>query len=66
MIALAMHESMYENPVLKDNIEKLKGLVEFIEPNIIEGKAKVAESEVVLNAILAKFDSNSKLKRKNV
>jgi len=66
MIALAMHEAMYENPVLKENIEKLKGLVEFIEPNIIEGKAKVAESEVVLNAILAKFYGNSKLKRKNV
>lgn len=67
MIAPAMHEAMYENPILKENIEKLKGLVEFIEPNITEGKAKVAEPEVVLNAVLAKFkNGNSKLNGKNI
>ncbi|MFQ5941737.1 MAG: bifunctional phosphopantothenoylcysteine decarboxylase/phosphopantothenate--cysteine ligase CoaBC [Nitrososphaerales archaeon] len=66
MIAPAMHEAMYENPVLKENIKKLKDLVEFIEPNIIEGKAKVAEPGFVLNAILAKFQRNSKLRGKNI
>jgi len=66
MIAPAMHEAMYDNPVLKENIEKLKGLVEFIEPNITEGKAKVADPEFVLNKVLAKFQHNSKLREKNV
>lgn len=66
MIAPAMHEAMYENPILKENMEKLKGLVDFIEPNIVEGKAKVAEPEVVSDAVLRKFSSNSKLKGKNV
>jgi phosphopantothenoylcysteine decarboxylase/phosphopantothenate--cysteine ligase len=66
MIAPAMHEAMYDNPVLKENIEKLKGLVEFIEPNITEGKAKVADPEFVLNKVLAKFQHNSKLRGKNI
>ncbi len=68
MIAPAMHEAMYDNPILKENIDKLKGLVEFIEPNIVEGKAKVAEPEVVLNAVLHKFTAHndSKFKGKNV
>ncbi|MEE8133189.1 MAG: bifunctional phosphopantothenoylcysteine decarboxylase/phosphopantothenate--cysteine ligase CoaBC [Nitrososphaerales archaeon] len=66
MIAPAMHEAMYENPILKENIEKLKEIVEFIEPHIIEGKAKVAEPEAVLAAVLAKFKDPSKLKGKNV
>jgi len=66
MIAPAMHEAMYENAILQNNMDKLKGLVEFIEPNIAEGKAKVADPEVVLNAVLAKMRSNSKLKGKNI
>jgi len=66
MIVPAMHEAMYENPILQKNMEKLKGLVEFIEPNIVEGKAKVADPEIVLNAVLAKMRSNSKLKGKNI
>jgi phosphopantothenoylcysteine decarboxylase/phosphopantothenate--cysteine ligase len=66
MIAPAMHEAMYENQILQKNMEKLKGLVEFIEPNIVEGKAKVADPEIVFNAVLAKMRSNSKLKNKNI
>ncbi|MEM2759359.1 MAG: bifunctional phosphopantothenoylcysteine decarboxylase/phosphopantothenate--cysteine ligase CoaBC [Nitrososphaerales archaeon] len=64
MIAPAMHEAMYENPILKENMEKMRPLVEFIEPNIVEGKAKVAGPEVVLDAVLRKF--NSKLRGKNI
>lgn len=66
MIAPAMHEAMYENPILQKNMEALKGLVEFVEPNVVEGKAKIADPETVLNAVLAKMRSNSKLKGKNI
>ena len=66
MIAPAMHEAMYENPILQKNMEALKGLVEFIESNIVEGKAKIADPETVLKAVLAKMRSNSPLKGKNI
>ena len=66
MIAPAMHEAMYENPILHKNMNVLKGLVEFVEPNVVEGKAKIADPETVLNAVLAKMRSNSKLKGKNI
>lgn len=65
MIAPAMHEAMYESPVLQRNIESLKGLVEFVEPDMVEGKAKIAEPEAVLNAVLAKL-GDSKLRGKKV
>ncbi len=48
IVALAMHEVMYHNPILVRNIRALEGLVEFIEPVMEEGKAKVAEPEHVL------------------
>ncbi len=65
MIAPAMHEAMYDNPVLQRNVESLKNLVEFVEPNIVEGKAKIAEPEVVLSAVLAKM-SDTKLKGRKI
>lgn len=53
IIAPAMHESMYNNNIIKGNIEKLiKNNVHFINPNVIEGKAKVAEVEQVVNYII--------------
>jgi phosphopantothenoylcysteine decarboxylase/phosphopantothenate--cysteine ligase len=56
MIAPAMHKSMYSNPFIKENICRLKNQgIEFLEPLISEGKAKVARSDQVLNSILNKF-----------
>lgn len=49
IIAPAMHEAMYENRFIQQNVEKLKGHgVVFVEPKMEEGKAKVAEPEQVL------------------
>lgn len=50
-IVPAMHESMYQNPILLDNIDKLKKLgITFIGPRIDEGKAKIATTnEIVLH-----------------
>ena len=48
----AMHESMFRNPILLENIEKLKGVgVQFLGPRIEENKAKVAEPEAVVEFI---------------
>jgi phosphopantothenoylcysteine decarboxylase/phosphopantothenate--cysteine ligase len=54
VIAPAMHESMYENEIIKENITKLeKNNVIFINPIIEEGKAKIADTEVVLKSIIS-------------
>lgn len=66
VIALAMHESMYENAAVRKNIEFLEGKVEFIGPNMVEGKAKASEPEEVLEHVLRKFGSSSKLRGKKV
>ncbi|MCG2737839.1 MAG: bifunctional phosphopantothenoylcysteine decarboxylase/phosphopantothenate--cysteine ligase CoaBC [Candidatus Methanoperedenaceae archaeon] len=50
MIVPAMHESMYNHPIVIENIGKLDGLgVEFINPVLDEGAAKIASTyEIVL------------------
>lgn len=56
MIVPAMHESMYNHPILKENIFKLKRLgVEFVGPRIEEGKAKIANTEDIVNAVVNKL-----------
>jgi phosphopantothenoylcysteine decarboxylase/phosphopantothenate--cysteine ligase len=66
VIALAMHEAMYENPAVVKNIEFLKKKVDFIAPIFVEGKAKAAEPEEVLDFVLKKFGSSSILRGKKV
>ncbi len=66
LMALAMHEAMYENAAVLRNIEFLKDRIEFIEPKMIEGKAKVAEPEEVLEHILKRFGSSPILAGKHV
>lgn len=48
VIAPAMHEAMYENAFIQENVKKLQRHAMFVGPNIEEGKAKVAEPEQVL------------------
>lgn len=56
MIAPAMHSTMYEHPIIKENIEKLKKLgVEFIGPRFEEGKAKVASIEEIVYHVIKKL-----------
>ena len=66
VIALAMHEAMYENASVRKNMEFLEGKVEFIGPNMVENKAKASEPEEVLDHVLKKFGSSSKLRGKKV
>jgi phosphopantothenoylcysteine decarboxylase/phosphopantothenate--cysteine ligase len=56
VIVPAMHESMYQHPVLEENIRKLKTLgVTFVGPRIEEGKAKIAGTEEIVEAVVSKF-----------
>ncbi|WP_100182957.1 bifunctional phosphopantothenoylcysteine decarboxylase/phosphopantothenate--cysteine ligase CoaBC [Candidatus Nitrosotenuis aquarius] len=66
IMALAMHQAMYENVAVLRNISFLKERVEFIEPNFIEGKAKVAEPEDVLDYVLDRFGRSSVLSGKKI
>ena len=66
LMCLAMHASMYDNVAVKKNIEFLKNKIEFISPQMIEGKAKASEPEDVLEYVLKKFGSSSILKNKKV
>ena len=66
VMCLAMHESMYENIAVKKNISFLEKKIDFISPNMIEGKAKAAEPEDVLEHVLKKFGFSSVLHGKKV
>jgi len=66
LMALAMHEAMYENSAVLRNIEFLKGKIEFILPQMIEGKAKAAEPEDILGYVLKKFGHSPKLDGKKI
>lgn len=66
LMALAMHEAMYENSAVLRNIGFLKGKIEFISPQMIEGKAKAAEPEDVLEYVLKKFGHSPILDGKKI
>lgn len=59
VIVPAMHESMYWHPILNENIKKLRALgVEFVGPRIEEGKAKIAETEEILEVVIRKLSTS--------
>jgi len=50
IVAPAMHEAMYENKFIQQNVDKLRMHVTFVEPTMEEGKAKAAEPGQVVSA----------------
>ncbi|MEM2975623.1 MAG: bifunctional phosphopantothenoylcysteine decarboxylase/phosphopantothenate--cysteine ligase CoaBC [Candidatus Bathyarchaeia archaeon] len=57
IIVPAMHESMYKHPILKENMKKLKALnVWFVGPKVEEGKAKIAETQEIVNAVIERLN----------
>jgi phosphopantothenoylcysteine decarboxylase / phosphopantothenate---cysteine ligase len=65
VVAPAMHQAMYDNRFIRQNAEKLRKDITFVEPSIEEGKAKVAEPQKVLDAVVAIL-SNGPLAGKRV
>jgi len=60
VIVPAMHESMYKHPIVDENIRKLSALgVEFVGPRVEEGKAKIAETEEILEVVIGKLSASS-------
>src|SRR5712691_6422577 len=59
LIAAAMHEPLYDHPIVQQNISRLKRIgVEFIEPEVSEGKAKIASTDKIVRSIIARLSSN--------
>ncbi|NOZ76833.1 MAG: bifunctional phosphopantothenoylcysteine decarboxylase/phosphopantothenate--cysteine ligase CoaBC [Euryarchaeota archaeon] len=54
LVAPGMQADMYSNPILKENMEKLRrcGMV-LIEPRMEEGKAKLASLEAIVDAVIS-------------
>lgn len=53
VIAPAMHDTMYEQPIIQENVRKLTELgVTIVEPTEEEGKAKLASPERILQAAI--------------
>lgn len=62
IIVPAMHESMYNHPILARNIKELKALgVEFVGPRIEEGKAKIAKTKKIVDAVIHKLTARKDL-----
>ena len=67
LIVPAMHESLYKHPIVAENIGKLKSLgVEFIGPRIEEGKAKIAETREIVQAVIKRLIAKKDLMGKKV
>ncbi|MFX1377367.1 MAG: bifunctional phosphopantothenoylcysteine decarboxylase/phosphopantothenate--cysteine ligase CoaBC [Promethearchaeota archaeon] len=53
VIVPAMHESMYNHPILKENENKLRECnVEILRPRISEGKAKIARIDDIIDRVI--------------
>lgn len=53
LVCPAMHDSMYDNPFLLENVERLKRAgVHVLDPKLEEGKAKLAEPEDIVEHVL--------------
>src|SRR5215217_791485 len=66
IVAPAMHEAMYENVFVQQNVSKLREHVIFIEPNLEGGKAKVANPQYVLNTAISTLSNSALLSGKRV
>jgi phosphopantothenoylcysteine decarboxylase/phosphopantothenate--cysteine ligase len=56
IIVPAMHASMYCHPILIENIKKLQNLgLEFVGPRMAEGKAKIARTKDIIDAVTHKL-----------
>jgi phosphopantothenoylcysteine decarboxylase / phosphopantothenate---cysteine ligase len=66
IVAPAMHEAMYENVFVKQNVSKLREYMIFVEPKMEAGKAKVADAEHILNATISVLYSRNVLSGKKV
>lgn len=60
IVAPAMHDTMYDNPVLIANLEKLRAMgVDVLAPLLEESKAKMLEPEAIVEHVLRRLGPRS-------
>lgn len=56
IIVPAMHATMYDQPILIENIRQLQSLgLEFVGPRMEEGKAKIAATREIVDAVISRL-----------
>ncbi len=61
LVAPAMHEPLYDHPIVQQNIARLEETgIEFIQPEVVEGKAKIAPTEKIVRAVITKLAAQKK------
>src|SRR5437870_12717064 len=59
MIAPAMHEPLYEHPIVQENISRVKTIgVDFVEPEVKEGNVKIELTEKISRSVIERFCSD--------
>jgi len=59
IIVPAMHLSMYDHKIIKENISKLKkNNIIFIKPNILKNKAKLPDQETIIAKVIRALSKN--------
>ena len=67
IIAPAMHASMYKHPLILENIEKLRSIgIDVLMPRMEEGKAKIPETEEIVQAVVNRLTVDRDLIGKKV
>ncbi len=67
VVAPAMHESMYNHPLLKENIARLQGIgVRIIPPRVEEDKAKISETAEIVSTVTTFLAQKKNLEKKRV
>lgn len=66
LVCPAMHDSLYINPAVRRNIEFLSQMVRFAPPTVVEGKAKVAEPQEVLDSVIQTISRAAPLRGRRV
>lgn len=67
IIAPAMHASMYKHPIVLENIEKLRRIgVTVLMPRMEEGKAKIPDTEEIVQAVVDRLTVERDLAGKKI
>jgi phosphopantothenoylcysteine decarboxylase/phosphopantothenate--cysteine ligase len=65
IVVPAMHISLYDQPIIDENIRKLKNLeIEFIQPRLQESKAKIAFSDQIVSSVIRTLGPEDMSKKK--
>lgn len=65
MIVPAMHISMYNHPIVMENIQKLKSLdIEFVDPKIEENKAKMPGINEIVSKVIRRVGKQDMAEKK--